>query len=98
MRSIFQVCFNTYRDDKETSLNDMTAIKYLKFSPRLFEIKYSQRMEPVGFIQESNMFVVTEGEAARCLNFNSGSFFTYSTFNSDKYKKELEIYTHKNAI
>ena len=75
MRSIFQVCFNTYRDDKETSLNDMTAIKYLKFSPRLFEINYSQRMEPVGFIQESNMFVVTEGEAARCLNFNSGSFF-----------------------
>ena len=72
MRSIFQVCFNTYRDDKETCLNDMTAIKYLKFSPRLFEIKYSQRMEPVGFIQECNMFVVTEGEAARCLNFNSG--------------------------
>ena len=50
-------------------------------------------MEPVGFIQESNMFVVTEGEAARCLNFNSGSFFTHNIFNSNKYKKELEIYT-----
>ena len=96
MRSIFQVCFNTYRDDKETSLNDMTAIKYLKFSPRLFEIKYSQRMEPVGFIQESNMFVVTEGEAARCLNFNSGSFFTYRNISFRKIflKKNLKFTPH----
>ena len=72
MRSIFQVCFNTYRNDKETPLNDVTALKYLKFSPRLFEIKFSQRMESVAFIQESDTFVLTEGEAARCVNFNSG--------------------------
>ena len=70
---MFQVCFNKYRDQMEAYLSDKKARTILEFSPRLFEIKYSQRMEPVGFIQESNMFVVTEGEAARGLNFYSGT-------------------------
>ncbi len=73
MRSIFQVCFNTFSHDSETRLADMAAIKYLRFSPRLFEIKYSQRLEPVGYFQDTDTFIVTEGEAARFLNFNSGA-------------------------
>ena len=70
---MFQVCFNKYRDQMEAYLSDKMSRTILQFSPRLFEIKYSQRMEPVGFIQESNMFVVTEGEAASCLNFYPGT-------------------------
>ena len=73
LRKMFQVCFNKYRDQTETYLSDKKSRTILEFSPRLFEIKYSQRMEPVGFIQKCNMFVVTKGEAARCLNFYSGT-------------------------
>ena len=70
---MFQVCFNKYRDQMEAYFSVKMSRTILQFSQRLFEIKYSQRMEPVGFIQESNMFVVTEGEAGRCLNFYSGT-------------------------
>ena len=73
MRSIFHVCFNTYRTEAETEITDMEAVKSLKFSPRLFEIKLAHRMESVAFIQESNLFIVSEGDAARRLNFHSGT-------------------------
>ena len=72
MRHIFQVCFNTYKTDGESNLSDLLAHKYLKFSPRLFEIKLSHRMETVSYIEDTNMFVVSEGEAARCYNFHTG--------------------------
>ena len=74
MRNIFQVCFNTYRTECEPEISDMESVSNMKFSPRLFEVKLAQRMESVGFIQDSNMFVVSEGEAARFLNFHSGMY------------------------
>ena len=36
------------------------------------EIKLSQRMEVAAFVQDANLFVITEGEAARVVNFHSG--------------------------
>ena len=71
MRNIFQLCFNTYKSDTENKLTDAKALK-MKFSPRLFEIKLSQRVETVAFIEDANLFVVIEGDAARCLNFHTG--------------------------
>ena len=72
MRNIFQACFNTYKSDPEHELSDMDSVKGMKFSPRLFEIKLSQRMESVTYIEDANLFVVAEGEAARFSNFRSG--------------------------
>ena len=72
VRSIFQACYNTYKTDEESNLTDLSAVKSMKFSPRLFEIKLSQRMEVAAFVQDANLFVITEGEAARVVNFHSG--------------------------
>ena len=68
------MCFNTYRLDTESELTDHAAMKYLNFSPRLFEIKLFQRMEQTAFFQNTDLFVVTEGETARCSNFQSGRY------------------------
>lgn len=73
MRNVFQACFNSYKQDNEAPLSDKAILKYMKFSPRLFEIKLSHRMESVAYIEDANLFVVTEGESARCLNFHSGN-------------------------
>lgn len=73
MRNIFQECFNKYRVScDETPLSDTSAIKQIKFSPRLFEIKLMQRMESAAYIEDANIFVVAEGEATRRVNFDSG--------------------------
>ncbi len=32
----------------------------------------SQRLESVAFVEDANIFVITEGETARRLNFNTG--------------------------
>ena len=76
MRNIFQACFNAYKNDSESPLTDQAALKSLKFSPRLFEIKLSQRMESTMYIEDANVFVTTEGESARFLNFHSGKLST----------------------
>jgi len=72
MRSIFQSCFNRYKSPSEPALTESSAVKYMKSSPRLFEIKLSHRMESVAYIEDANIFVVVEGESARRLNFNAG--------------------------
>ena len=73
MRNVFQACFNSYKQDSESAISDKTVLKYMKFSPRLFEIKLSHRMESVAYIEDANLFIVTEGESARCVNFHSGN-------------------------
>ncbi|CAL1542508.1 unnamed protein product [Lymnaea stagnalis] len=72
MRNIFLKCFNTYKADSEPRLSDPMAVKHMKFSPRLFEVKLSQRVETTAYFQDLNMFVVAEGEAARCYNIHTG--------------------------
>ena len=75
MRNIFQACYNTYRPDDEPELTDHAALKTMKYSPRLFDIKLHNRIESVSYIEDANLFVVTEGEASRCVNFNTGKSF-----------------------
>ncbi|ESO81962.1 hypothetical protein LOTGIDRAFT_170498 [Lottia gigantea] len=72
MRNIFIKCFNTYKSEVESSISESTALKTLKFSPRLFEIKLSQRLETVVYFKETDTFLIAEGEAARCTNFHTG--------------------------
>ncbi|KAI0217109.1 hypothetical protein LSAT2_030982 [Lamellibrachia satsuma] len=72
MRNIFQACHNVYKPDSEPSITDNCALRMMKFNPRLFEVKLSQRMVNVTYIEDVDFFVVTEGEAARWVNFHSG--------------------------
>ena len=72
MRNIFQVCFNKFKNPEESYLSEINALRYLKFSPRLFEIRLSHRMEGAIYVQESDMFIASEGEALRNLNFYTG--------------------------
>ncbi|CAH1779922.1 unnamed protein product [Owenia fusiformis] len=72
LRNIFQACFNTYKSENESRLSDKACLKLLKFSPRLADIKLSHRLETVMYLEEPNVFVTVEGEAARTLNFHSG--------------------------
>ena len=72
MRNIFQVCYNTYKDESESRMTEKHALRNMAFSPRLFEIKLFQRMESVMYVEDGDVFVVTEGEAARHTNFYSG--------------------------
>ncbi|KAL8607504.1 hypothetical protein ACOMHN_004474 [Nucella lapillus] len=72
MRNIFLKCFNTYKSESEASLGDSFALKHMKFSPRLFEVKLSQRVETAAYFQDTDTFVVAEGEAARCYNIHTG--------------------------
>lgn len=72
MRNIFLKCFNTYKPSNEATISDSYCLNNMKFSPRLFEIKLSQRMESAAYISDCDLFVITEGEAARSYNFNTG--------------------------
>ena len=72
MRNIFLKCFNTYKGSDEASISDSYCLNNMKFSPRLSEIKLSQRMESVAYIADCDLFVITEGEASRSYNFNTG--------------------------
>lgn len=72
MRNIFLKCFNTYKSPEETGISDSYCLNNMKFSPRLCEIKLSQRMETVAYFADCDIFVITEGEASRSYNFNTG--------------------------
>ncbi|XP_013387085.1 uncharacterized protein LOC106165791 [Lingula anatina] len=72
MRNIFKECFNTYKTDTESKITDLQALKKLKFSPRLFEIKLCWRRETVMYLEDEDIVVTCEGDAARTLNFHSG--------------------------
>ncbi|KAK0061739.1 hypothetical protein Bpfe_008654 [Biomphalaria pfeifferi] len=72
MRNIFVQCFNTCKWSNESALTEAWALRHLKFSPRLFDIKLFQRLETVAYFQDTDMFVLAEGEAARCCNFHTG--------------------------
>ncbi|KAH9515690.1 hypothetical protein Btru_011745 [Bulinus truncatus] len=72
MRNIFVQCFNTCKWSSEAALSEAWALRHLKFSPRLFDIKLFQRLETVAYFLDTDMFVIAEGEAARCCNFHTG--------------------------
>ena len=72
MRNIFQACHNVYKLESEPAITDNYALRTMKFNPRLFEVKLSQRMVNVTYIEDADFFVVTEGETARWVNFRSG--------------------------
>ena len=72
MKSIFQTCFNAYKSEEDAPIEDAEAATQLKCSARLYDIKLSQRRENVAYIEDANVFVVTEGDAARHCNFRTG--------------------------
>lgn len=75
MRNIFTKCFNTFRFENETKLAESEALKNMKFSPRLFEIKMFQRQENVAYFSDPDIFILAEGDAAMCYNFSTGEVF-----------------------
>jgi hypothetical protein len=77
MRNIFLKCFNTYKLPTEPLITDSYALNHMKYSPRLFEIKFSQRSETVAYFDDCDMFVLAEGEAASFLNFHTGKWSNY---------------------
>ena len=79
MRNIFLKCFNTYKAESEPRLCDAFAIKHMTFTPRLFEVKLSQRVETTTYFKVSDMFVAAEGETARCYNIHTGTFYMIHT-------------------
>lgn len=72
MRNIFLKCFNTYKRSDEKTISDSYCLNHMKFSPRMYEIKLSQRMETVAYISDCDLFIIAEGEASRSCNFNTG--------------------------
>ncbi|XP_076449291.1 uncharacterized protein LOC143285758 [Babylonia areolata] len=72
MRNIFIKCFNTCRASSEKEVSETWALRHMKFSPRLFDIKLFQRRETVAYFEDADMFVLAEGEAARCYNIHTG--------------------------
>ena len=58
------------------SISDSYALNHMKFSPRLFEIKLSQRCETVAYFNDYDTFVLAEGEAAMYFNFHTGKYNT----------------------
>ncbi|CAL1592144.1 unnamed protein product [Knipowitschia caucasica] len=72
MKSIFQQAFNVYKTDMEPRLSDVT-LPQLQCSRRLVEVQLSQRRVSAAYIHGDNVAVIVEGEAARVLNFHTGS-------------------------
>ncbi|XP_060570065.1 uncharacterized protein LOC132728440 [Ruditapes philippinarum] len=72
MRNIFLKCYNIYKRSDEASISDSYCLNNMKFSPRLYEIKLSQRMENVAYISDCDLFIITEGEASMSYNYNTG--------------------------
>ncbi|XP_069113566.1 uncharacterized protein [Argopecten irradians] len=72
MRNIFLKCFNTYKLKTEPCLSESFVLNHMKYSPRLFEVRYTQRCETVAYFDDCDMFVVVEGEAALSCNFHTG--------------------------
>jgi hypothetical protein len=60
MKNIFLVCYNRYKSDCEHDIPEANAVKWLKFTPRLFEVKLAQRLESVAYVEDANIFVVIE--------------------------------------
>lgn len=72
MKNIFHQSFNAYKTDIEPRLNDVT-LHHMQFSRRLFEIQLSHRRISAAYIEGDNVAVTVEGEAARVLNFDTGT-------------------------
>lgn len=72
MKNIFHQSFNVYKTDIEPRLNDVTLHR-MQCSRRLFEIQLSHRRISAAFIEGDNVAVTVEGEAARVLNFDTGT-------------------------
>ncbi|OWF45512.1 uncharacterized protein LOC110456940 [Mizuhopecten yessoensis] len=72
MRNIFLKCFNTYKLKSEPGLSESFVLNHMKYSPRLFEVRYTQRYETVAYFDDCDMFVVVEGDAALSCNFHTG--------------------------
>ena len=73
-------CFNTFRSENEAKLAESEALKNMKFSPRLFEIKLFQRHESVAYYSDPDIFILAEGDAVRCYNFSTGQSIINFTF------------------
>ncbi|XP_056138154.1 uncharacterized protein si:dkey-234i14.6 [Lampris incognitus] len=71
MKNIFYQSFNAYKTDVEPRLSDLT-LHHMQCSRRLFEIQLSHRRISAAYIEEDNVAVTVEGEAARVLNFDTG--------------------------
>ncbi|XP_045652180.1 WW domain-containing oxidoreductase isoform X6 [Ursus americanus] len=72
MKTIFHQAFNTYKMDIEPRVRD-TAMPRVQCSRKLFEIVLSHRRATAAYIQGEGRVVTVEGEAARVLNFDTGS-------------------------
>lgn len=72
MKNIFHQSFNVYKTDIEPRLNDVT-LHHMQCSRRLFEIQLSHRRISAAYIEGNNVAVTVEGEAARVLNFDTGT-------------------------
>lgn len=72
MKNIFHQSFNAYKTDIEPRLNDVT-LHHMQCSRRLFEIQLSHRRTSAAYIEGDNAAVIVEGEAARVLNFDTGT-------------------------
>ncbi|XP_063169132.1 uncharacterized protein LOC134504050 [Candoia aspera] len=71
MKSIFQQSFNAYKMDIEPRIGEPT-LHCIQCSSRLFEIMLSHRRVTTALIDEDNVVVTVEDEAARMLNFDTG--------------------------
>ncbi|XP_070118184.1 uncharacterized protein [Equus caballus] len=72
MKTIFHQAFNAYKMDIEPRVRD-AAMSRVQCSRRLFEITLSHRRATAAYIQGIGRVVTVEGEAARVLNFDTGS-------------------------
>lgn len=72
MKNIFHQSFNAYKTDIEPRLSDVT-LHNMQCSRRLFEIQLSHRCISAAYIEGDNVAVIVEGEAARVLNFDTGT-------------------------
>lgn len=73
MKNIFHQSFNAYKTDIEPRLSDVT-LHHMQCSRRLFEIQLSHRRISAAYIEGDNVAVTVEGEAARVLNFDTGTW------------------------
>lgn len=78
MKNIFHQSFNAYKTDIEPRLNDVT-LRNMQCSRRLFEIQLSHRRISAAYIEGDNVAVIVEGEAARVLNFDTGTHMYKTT-------------------
>lgn len=85
-------CFNLYKMGYEQSLSESYALNHMKFSPRLFEIKLSQRCETVAYFHDCDTFVLAEGEAALSFNFHTGIQFVHHRVFYQRFSMALGLF------